>query len=142
MARVVSGLASILGRLASYFRIGQTAHAEPGSQQPARSELHTPQEIVSELRARNELPTRVEGARWAWSYICYWIDPTTGERIGRGVAWTVETEAGASYQLASSEARRRTRNVGPDLAHYITSLPAGARLQCRRIGQPILIPTS
>ena len=142
MARVVSGLASILGRLAQFFRLGQAGHAEPGTTAPARPALHTPEEIVAEIRARRELPT---SARWAWSYICYWYDPDLGPnrgRVGRGVAHVVETDAGADYRTAANEARRRTLDLtNPNAAAYVQQF-AGMRLTCRRIGQPLELPTS
>lgn len=141
MARILSGLASLLGRLASFFRLGTSGFAEEGTQQPARSHLRTVPEIISELRAEQVLPSAAEGVRWSWSYICYWYDVDTGERVGRGVAWTVETPAGTDYRTAAAEARRRT--LYPSDIALSPPLPTAAnvKLTCRRIGQPIVIPT-
>jgi hypothetical protein len=142
MARVYTGLANILSRLARFFRLGQFGHAEPGTQQPARPRLRTAEQIVAELRAELLLPTPAQGARWAWSYICVWYDTETNQRLGRAVAHVVYTDAGASYQLAAAEARRMTLYPEDLAASPPPPTPGTAYLRCRRIGQPLIIPTS
>lgn len=139
MARTIGGLAAALRRLASYFRIAPLGYAEPETQQPARARLGTPEEVVAELRAERQLPTQPQ---WVWSYICYWYDPDLGPqrgRVGRGVAHTVVTEAGADYRSAAAEARRRTLDASNPIGQQYVQQFAGMKLTCRRIGQPLEI---
>lgn len=138
---VTVGAETRIGRLAEFFRLGQLGAAQPGTQQPARARLESVGEIISDLRATNMLPTAAEGARWSWSYLCLWVDTTTGRPVGRGVRQVVETAANASYQAASSAARQQT--LYPADVTQSPPIPTAPhlRLQCRRIGGIIEIPT-
>src|SRR5262245_16317341 len=142
MSRIVSGLASILGRLARWFRLGPRAYAEPGTQQPARSHLRTTEQIIAELRSEGQLPTPEQGEIWSWSYYCYWLDTETGDRVGRGVPWTIDTPPNTDYRTVAAEARRRT--MYPSDVTLAPPIPTSAtvRLRCQRIGQPIIVTTS
>lgn len=141
MPGIVSGLAAILGRLASHFRLGEFGAAQPGTQQPARSALRTPQQIIAELAAERQLPSAAEGERWSWSYLCRWYDLETGEQVGRGTRWVIETPAGTDYRTAAAEARRRTLYPQSAGESRPPTTPAGVRLVCQRLGQPIVLPT-
>lgn len=138
---ILTGAATAIGRLAQFFRLGQFGAAQPGTQQPARARLESVAEIITDLRASNLLPTAAEGARWSWSYLCVWVDATTGERVGRGVRQVVETAANASYQAASSAARQQTLYPADVTQSPPIPTAPNLKLQCRRIGGIIEIPT-
>ena len=141
MSPTSSGSSTILGRLAEHYRLGGFGAAQPGTAAGARSHLRTPEAIIEALRAARQLPTAEEGERWSWSYLCRWYDRETGEQVGRGVAWTVETPAGTDYRTAAAEARRRTLYPSSEGESRPPTTAAGVRLECRRLGQPIVLPT-
>lgn len=142
MARVVTGLATILGRLARFFRLAPYGAAEPGTAAPSRPRLPTVEAIVDELRARRELPTPAEGQKWSWSYKCFYVDATTGQSIGRGVYHVVETDVGADYRTAAAAARRATLYPDPSTLSPPAITSANVKLKCTRVKDPITIPTS
>ena len=98
--------------------------------------------MIAAAKAQRALPTPAEGAKEAWSYICYWIDQSTGERVGRGVRHVIELDPGASYQAVSAEARRRT--LYPADVTQSPPIPTEPNLvlRCRRVGGVKTIPTS
>lgn len=81
--RIVEGAATILGRLAQFFRMGPRAAVQPpDTAEPGRTRLETPQEIVQTLSARHELPQAGSSPRISASYIAVYTERHTGERLG------------------------------------------------------------
>lgn len=138
---VISGVDTILGQLASFFRLGQYGAVSPGEPESAgRPRLRTPREIIRELRGRHMLPRSQEGRRWSWSYICIWTDAQTGDRIG-AYREVIETPAGTSYQRASAEARRDAVANIPGCVNRVINMGREVRMTCRRVGRILELPT-
>lgn len=142
MARQRWPMPDLLSDLAKSFRMGQLGAAEPGTAAPARAEIQSVAQIIAELQARHQLPTPAQGMQQAWSYVCYWFDVSTGDRIGRGVRHVITAPYGSSYQAVSAEARRRTLRPSPTTASPPPPVGANYRLRCSRVGSIIDIPTS
>lgn len=139
---IVSGIQTILGSLAQFFRLGQQGSVQaPEAPVPGRTRLETVPEIISELAARRELPSAAEGARVSRSYICYWIDDETGEEYGPARI-QVETAEGVAAIEASTEARRLARLQIPRCVNAVRLGQGHLRLQCRQVSSTIHIPTS
>lgn len=137
----LTGIGVWLGRIAQFFRFGTAGAAVPGTAAPARTTLHSVEEAIDVARLERVLPTAEQGRKVAYSIVCYWVDPQTGDRIGDGVKHVVEADPGATYQALTAEGRRRTL-YGPGAAAYVQKfLAMGARLRCTMIGSAVEIPT-
>lgn len=137
---IVTGLQTILGNLAKFFRLGTTA-AVPQEQEaePGRQRLRTPQEIISTLSARHELPSEQQGVRRSYSYVATWTDTATGERIG---ATRVQVESDPSVPRSTIDSRARAEAT-LQLPRYVsTSLieQSRVRMSIRRISVVDLPP--
>lgn len=103
---IVAGIQTILGQLAQFFRLGPSGAIQPGEiAEAGRERLRTPQEIVSVLSQRHQLPTEDLGPRRSYSYIVVWYDVDNGERVG-DVRIQVEAPPDAPRSTVYSRARR------------------------------------
>ncbi len=115
---IVTGLSTILGSLARFFRLGQSGAIQPGEEAEAgRTRLRTPEEIVAELSTRHQLPTVYLGARRSSSYIAEWYDTATGHRIG---ASRIQIEASPDTPRSTIDSRVR-REARLRLPRYVSA---------------------
>lgn len=138
--RITTGVQTILGNLAQFFRLGQSgAVQQPEQAEPGRPRLQTPEEIVSELSSRRELPTTAEGTRRSYSYVATWIDTATGERVG---AARIQVEASPEVPRSTVDSRARGE-ANLQLPRYVSTVlieQSRIRLSMRRIGMIDLPP--
>lgn len=105
--RIVEGAATILGQLAQFFRLGPRAAVQPPeTAEPGRTRLQTPEEIVSTLSARHELPPAGSSPRISVSYIAVYTERHTGERLGINRI-QIEADEGTPRTTIDSRARRQ-----------------------------------
>lgn len=114
---IVSGIQTILGQLAQFFRLGPSGAIQPGEEaQPGRQRLQRPEEIVATLAARHQLPTAEAGTRRSYSYVAVWTDTATGERLG---ATRIQIEAAPDVPRSTIESRAR-REATLQLPRYVS----------------------
>jgi len=141
LSGVVTGLSTILGRLAQFFRLGTFGAVQPGeTAEPGRERLRTPAEITAAVTALGELPPAAEGARVSRSYLCTWTDEETGEHWQQRVQ--VETPEGVAAITATTAARQLARLHLPRCVQ--AGIASGRRLtmRCRQLGAVTLPPAS
>ena len=104
--RIVEGAATALGQLAQWFRLGNRGAIEPPDvPDPYRPQLHTVQEIVAEIAARQlEAPTQ-ERTRYSEFFICVATDSDSGEVLAR-IPHQIEYDEGTARSTRYSRARR------------------------------------
>jgi hypothetical protein len=145
---IAEGAASLLGRLAQWFRLGTFGAATPPVEPIAgRERLRTPQEITAELARLRMLPLAAEGKRQSFSYVATWTDADTGERVGASRTQIDATE-GTNRSTIRSRARRYFQAHIPGASDTSPGNVRGAIaegrtivMSVRQIGQPLNIPT-
>ncbi len=132
--------ASLVGTLAESFRLGRAGYPNRPPGRRARPRLFGLHEIIGEMRTLDLLPTRSEGERLVWRYVCYYVDVNTGQRMSGTRVWTIETDLLGTAQRASAAARRRMILEPSYLTAEYGNNPA-YRLVCKSIGDPWVLPT-
>jgi hypothetical protein len=131
---------SLVAKLALWFRLGRAGYPNEPAPQAPRPRLHELPRIVTEMGDRGILPSRSEGRRLVWRYVCYYVDTSTGQRMSGSRTWTVETDLAGTHQLASARARQLTMSEPSYLNAEYRNNPV-YRLVCKSIGEPWVLPT-
>lgn len=143
LSGLLSGAQTVLGQLASFFRLGPYGSLPPGQEAaPSRPQLTTPAEIVQEAINRGLAPVPAGDANLSERYVCVFTDPDTGEVVTR-IVTQIQYTPGTARSTRYSRARRIAQAVYdsriPDSLLYVPreSLPfrAVARVRCQRIGR-------
>lgn len=133
------GAATILGRLAQWFRLGRAGSIQPGiAPETARPRLDNPAEIVKAIADKRLQPTVQQGSRLSYAYICVWYDSNTGERLGQ---WRFQEEVplGTAYQVVSGRVRAGANRNMPRCVRSAIQHGFSVRRQCKQLGKPIQI---
>lgn len=137
---IATGIQTILGQLAQFFRLGASGAIQPGEEaQPGRERLQRPEDIVATLAARHELPTPETGTRRSYSYVAVWTDAATGQRLG---ATRIQIEASPDVPRSTIDSRAR-REAGLQLPRYVSSeiiSDRRVRMSLRKVGTVDLPP--
>jgi len=132
---------SLVAQLALSFRLGRLGYPNEPAPTAYRPRLEGVEQVVIEMRERSLLPSRIEGPRLVWRYVCYYVDTRTGQRMSGTRTWTIETSLGASSRYASAVARQKMLSEPSYLTVEYGNSP-NYRLVCRGIGEPWQLPTA
>lgn len=142
LGRVVTGAATILGRLAQWFGLGQHGAIQPPLvAQAGRPELETPEQVVAAIAEHRLTPTPAEGARVSRSYLCTWTEEETGNIVAK-TRIQVEVPQGTAAIVATTAARQGARARLPGCALQALNAGMHITMRCQQLGRPIIIPTS
>lgn len=139
--RIITGAATVLGRLAQAFRTGIFGATQPPEQpEPARERLRTLEQVQEAVSASRLNPPASEGSVLSWKYACYWIDVETGDRVeGSGGVHLVQTGLDTDYRTAAAAARRSASALPEGSRYGQPESNRPIKLKCVRVGDPIRI---
>jgi hypothetical protein len=132
---------SLVAQVALSFRLGRLGYPNEPAPTAYRPRLEGVERVVVEMRERGLLPSKAEGPRLVWRYVCYYIDVNTGQRMSGTRTWTIETSLEASRQYATAVARQKMLSEPSYLTVEYGNNP-NYRLVCRSIGEPWPLPTA